>query len=233
MLAAEVLLTHRWHSARLPNRACRFLSASLSQTNRDERHHLDPPLLVPLSLDRFSEYWEHPGEYGLEVHGARDFYGYLYTGDAPTAGDLAYSFDYTYADGRDPREYQRELADAIATWRENSHADFRSLRYYKGPGFLTLVDYRSGIGPAKYVLDGLKGDIYLACDAASTAAAVAHRVDAWKDDVSTDDVHEFLDELVRERLMYEESFRYLALAIAAQIHAPACTDKPGIIDGTD
>lgn len=180
--------------------------------------HLEPPQLVRLELARFSPYHERSREFGLEIVGPLPYYRLIYDTDDATLAQLAYAFEYRYADGRDPETYVEPLRQAIESWQANRSAGFRSLHYRRGPGFLVIRDRRPNLAAADYSFGELEARIYLACDdgATPTAAWAAVRA-AGPADVSVEEVRDFLDELVETRLVYEEDGRYLSLALSARL----------------
>jgi ribosomal peptide maturation radical SAM protein 1 len=178
--------------------------------------HLQAPALCPLVLDRFSPYHERPEAWGLEVLGPLPHDRLIYPTDEETLADLAYTFEYRHADGRDPEAYVIPLRRAIERWQANGPAGYRALRYRRGPGFLVIRDRRPGLEAADYTFDDHEARIYLACEDGATAeGARAALGPAAAPEIHVDYIREFLDELVTLRLVYEEGGRYLALALPA------------------
>ena len=180
--------------------------------------HLEPPMLARLRVERFSPYHERPREFGLEVMRPLPHYRFVYPVDEATLTDLAYTFEYRHLDGRDPETYAGPLCRLIEKWQANGETAFRSLRYRRGPGFLTITDRRPNLEAADYSFDEAEALIYLACeDGATVAEAFNVTRLAGMTDVSPEDVQEFLDDLVESRLAFEEGGRYLALALPANL----------------
>jgi ribosomal peptide maturation radical SAM protein 1 len=178
--------------------------------------HLQPPSsLVRLELDRFSPYHDDPARFGLEVLGPRRYYELVYPiDDRATLNDLAYTFEYRHADGRDPDGYVASLRAAVKQWMLRPPKS-RTLVWSRGPGFITIVDERPGMPHARYTLDDTEAAIYLACDAGASAAQVRDALVArGLDAPELSEITEFLAELAAAGLVYEESGRYLALALA-------------------
>jgi ribosomal peptide maturation radical SAM protein 1 len=177
--------------------------------------HLQPPWhLALLDLQRFSPYHQRPRDYGVEVTGPRPFYRLIYPCDEATLGDLAYTFNYTYDDGRQPQIYTGAIRESIDAWQ----ADFpnSTLSYRRGPGFLVINDRRPGLDVYDHTLGETEAKVYLGCDAGATPAAVWKTLLAdGETDISLEDVQIFLDEMTEMKLMYEEDGLYLSLAVAA------------------
>lgn len=180
--------------------------------------HLEPPNCGPIVLHRFSPYHERPHEFGLEILGPRWWYPYVYAIDAATLMDLAYSFEHRHLDGRDPGTYVAPLQRAVEGWRAGWPAGYRTLRYRRGPGFLVIHDRRPGLERADYSFGEREAALYAACEDGATAAqACATLRTAGVTDIDVEDVQAFLDRLVGLRLVYEDSGRYLALALPANL----------------
>jgi ribosomal peptide maturation radical SAM protein 1 len=176
--------------------------------------HLEPPCFMPIELERFSPYFEHATEFGIEIVGPLPHYRFLYSIAPEALSNLAYDFEYRYSDGRDPETYSRGLAKAVERWHELKHGSLGSLTYRRGPGFLLVQDRRPGLETADYRFDGIEARIYLACDAGTTAAQIYSQIVAEGDtslDLSAIEV--YLQELVEAKLMYREGKSFLSLAI--------------------
>jgi ribosomal peptide maturation radical SAM protein 1 len=175
--------------------------------------HLEPPEIIRLQLDRFSPYHEQPAAFGIVPVGPRRDFRFIFPVAADILNDLVYSFEYRHADGRDPDEYAREARDVIESWREHGRAAIGTLSYRRGPGFLLVADRRPGLTPAEYCFDETEALLYLACEDGLTAKRAQRAADDAGIAVDLDEVTAFLNDLVDQRLMYEEGGRYLSLAL--------------------
>jgi ribosomal peptide maturation radical SAM protein 1 len=180
--------------------------------------HLEPPRIVPLQLDRFSPHFERPDEFGIvPVRPRRDF-RFVFPPDRvddETLSEIAYSFEFAYADGRDPETYAAPLLDAIRRWRACGRSAIGSLSYARDRDELVLTDRRPGLAAAEYRLAEEEARIYAACENGSTARALGGP-----------EVEAFLEELVDARLVCKVDGRYLALAIPAKVGAQAPDAEP-------
>jgi ribosomal peptide maturation radical SAM protein 1 len=177
--------------------------------------HLEPPMFMPVELERFSPYFDRPTEFGIEIIGPLPHYRFLYSIAPEELSNLAYDFEYRYSDGRDPSIYTKGLAEAVEHWRQVGARAFGSLTYRRGPGFLLVQDRRPGLDTADYRFDGIEAKIYLACDAGATAADVCRQLSAEGDKtMDAGEIENYLQELVDVRLMYREGKSFLSLAIA-------------------
>ena len=184
--------------------------------------HLQPPWWVPLGLHRFSPYHSRPGDFGIEIAGPLWWFAHVYSVDDEALNDLAYAFEYRHLDGRQPETYGAPMARAIEAWRAGWPASYRSLRYRRGPDFLSIHDRRPGQDCADHTFGRNEAAIYLACEDGATAAEACARVQASDGtEIDVDEAEEFLRHLVGLRLMYAEKKRYLALALPATLSEPA------------
>ncbi|MGA9995416.1 MAG: RiPP maturation radical SAM C-methyltransferase [Pyrinomonadaceae bacterium] len=176
--------------------------------------HLQPPSLIPLGIERFSPYYQRPGDFNLEIVGPRPHYRFAYPCDESTLSNLAYSFDYRYVDNQRPETYIGAIKQTIDDWQANHKAGDGSLQYHKGPDFLVINDRRPNLEPCNYRLGEQEARIYLACDSGATPKAIW---EALNSDggvrITVEEIEEYLDELAEARLVYEEDGRYLSLAI--------------------
>lgn len=175
--------------------------------------HLEAPDFSPVGIHRFSPYFQSPAEHGIEILGPDADYELIYPVDAKTLGDIAYRFRHRHLDGRDVASYVGPFRDAILEWRARAAEDKGGLKYFRGPGFITIVDLRRG-GGQRYTLGVVESKIYLACDTGAKPDAIAKALakagyGAW----SADDVRDYLEELRVARLVYEDEGRYLSLAL--------------------
>jgi hypothetical protein len=176
--------------------------------------HFTPPSFTPLQMQRFSPYFDRPGEFGIELTEPLPQYKFLYSVSSEALTNLAYEFEYRYLDGRDPEAYVSDLRDAVEEWRSFSKEGPGSLYYRRGPGFLRVEDRRAGLEAADYRFDGIEEKIYLACDSGATADQLSTRFKAdGEEDLDAKEIEEFLDDLVKARLMYREGNCFLSLAI--------------------
>ncbi len=194
--------------------------------------HLEPPRhLAALDLQRFSPYHQSPREYGVEIVGPREFYKLIYPCDDAALNDLAYTFNFTYDDGREPQNYTASIRESIEAWQ----ADYPTsiLSYQRGPGFLIINDRRPGLGGYDHTLGETEARIYLGCDSGATPAAVWETLRAvGVSDIDVNDVQEFLDDMTEMKLMYEEDGLYLSLAVAANPQTRSLVEAEALVVGS-
>ncbi len=80
--------------------------------------HLHPPGgAFPISFDRFSQYFERPGEWGLELR-PHEYYGYAYPWEESVLAKVAYHFVEAGGDGGRLGVWLDRLNKAVARWWE-------------------------------------------------------------------------------------------------------------------
>jgi ribosomal peptide maturation radical SAM protein 1 len=182
----------------------------------DAVSHLTPPCAVArIRLDRFSPYFNDPQAWGLANVRPFSTYSLVYPLPPERIANLAYFFEYDYADGRQPDSYAAKALQAAADWRQNRGGDLVMETGAKPD--LAITDTRPGRPPARYELNGIQSEIYLHCGEARPLAGLralaqgalgsGEEVDRW--------LASFLAQLIDFRLMLRENQRYLSLAVPA------------------
>ena len=177
--------------------------------------HLTPPSSVhPICINRFSPYYNTPGEFGIRLQGPKPWYRFVHDTDEESLKELAYFFEHAYDDNRDPSDYVQPVFQTVELWNRDAEQNFRKLTVKRGPGFVQVVDGRTSGKGGTYTLDGVAGEAYLACERGATPSRVWNSLSpAFRSSVSEDEVREFLDQMVKIRLAYEENGHYLSLAL--------------------
>jgi len=181
--------------------------------------HLAPPFpMTHLDLCRSSVYFDEAEQYGIELLDPDPWQDPLYhlarqLNNRVKIRDLAGQLKGQY------QQIHQETVDicreVLARWREDHAINYGRLWYRRGQGFINIFDYRTNLTPQVYTLGDLEGKIYLACDSALSVQQVWKDLDPEeKSQVAPDEVKEFLDQLVENRLAYKEDDLYLSLAIS-------------------
>ncbi len=182
--------------------------------------HLDPPQVASsLRLDRFSPYFDHPAEYGVQNVRPYPSYGYVYPLAPAAVSNLAYYFTFEYETPQNPAAYTPPLKAAVDHWcaqRETSALFMADL----GSGLL-VWDLRPHARQPLHVFDSEARDLYLACDStqgtASLRRAIAkHRTDA----PSQEEIDSTMAPFIEAELMVSESHSYLSLAVSLDDYRP-------------
>lgn len=184
--------------------------------------HLDPPTgYGPIRLDRFSPYHADPDGFGMENVRPMAPFTYLYPFARRTQMEIAYYFDFDYADERRDDEYARDAIELTRAWM--AQADRGNLELRTAPdGTLELLDTRRSLAgsPRRAVLRGWKADVFGACDRAQPLRNLLElAADAGG---GADDVLAFLERCVEHRLMAHNGRSWLALAVHVPAREHAC-----------
>lgn len=181
--------------------------------------HLNPPFqLSPLALCRSSVYFDHPQEYGITLIDPKPMDDPLYhlahkSGKPEQALLLASSLKADYK--KIPDAFIENCRQVMNQWKQNFHANYGRLWYRRGKGFLDIFDYRTGISQQVFTLGETEGKIYLSCDTPKTAQEVWTQLpEEDKATLPQEEVKEFLNQLVENRLSYREDGLYISLAVS-------------------
>ncbi len=176
---------------------------------------LAPPTACgPVRMDRFSPYFESPGQYGMTHVQPMKVYKHLYPFPEESVRQIAYYFDYDYTPEADPRGAAEEVRRFVAEWqREPERGCLTAIE--RDDGSLVLLDTRSDRLMPEVVLTGMEKTAYEYCDVAHSAEGIAkHLHDLYPQVPSTEEaVTAFLASLVANHMMIRDGKRYLALAV--------------------
>lgn len=173
--------------------------------------HLPPPAgFAGLRLDRFSPNFTQAAALGFVDVQPIVPYDYIYPLPPDARANLAYSFRYRYADGRDVAPYVRPLLKALARWQKES-ADGDLISTVDGDD-LIVWDLRSRARHPITVLSDIDRSLYEACDRVTDRSQLVHLAEG---------VQPRLERLVDRGLMVNDGTRYLSLAIPVGEYVPA------------
>jgi hypothetical protein len=167
-------------------------------------------------MERFSPYFTEP-DHGFSNLRPRPGYEQAYPVPGIDLAKVAYFFDYD-VEGVGSAQDREPLAAAVTQWQERWQGSARRpiLNYFRGPGWLRIVDTRSGsvlkhelVGDEARVLEALgdtfRGRSALARNLSDTGAAIAEeRLD------------EILTVLADLDLIVEDGGHLLSLAMPVQ-----------------
>ncbi len=168
----------------------------------------------PMRMDRFSAYYDSPEQYGLVNVRPIAPYKYLYPFDDQSLSRIASYFDFDYSPDVDPTGYATKVIEYVQAWRQTPEIGTLS-SVLRPDGTLALVDTRSNATLPELILSGMEKVAYEYCDALhSGAAATRFLRQAFPDAQFTEQqVLDFFDSLVANRLMVTDGVHYLSLAI--------------------
>src|SRR5262249_36631233 len=105
--------------------------------------HLDPPTgYGPIRMDRFSPYFADPSAFGMTNVRPMAPFTYLYPFEQRKLMNMAYYFDFDYADGRADDLYARAAIDLVRIWMADGDRGMLEMRS-DAVGSLELLDTRS------------------------------------------------------------------------------------------
>jgi ribosomal peptide maturation radical SAM protein 1 len=176
---------------------------------------LRPPCATgPIRLDRFSPYHNSPSEFGLINVRPLKTYHYLYPFDEESLSRIAYYFDFDYEADRDPTGYAADVVAYVHEWRSNPQSG--TLCSVSRPdGSLVILDSRPGATVPELILSGLECAAYEFCDELRGGNGIVRHLRALFPGVEFSDqqVLDFLDSLVSNKLMVTDGSNYLSLAL--------------------
>ena len=181
--------------------------------------HLDAPTgYGPVRLDRFSPYHQDPEGFGMTNVRPMAPFTILYPFDVETVMEIAYYFEFDYADDRVGDTFAHDAVELVRTWMNEQWRGMLSMQARRD-GSLFIEDTRQTIAatPRTALLRNWKAAVYLECDRAQTFRALAELPKVERARVSEDELQTFLERCVDNRLMVRSDRSWLAVAV----HAPA------------
>ena len=177
--------------------------------------HLDPPTgHGPIRLDRFSPYHADPDAFGMCNVRPMDPFLHLYPFALDQVMDIAYYFEFDYADHRAADAYAAEALALVRRWTSDEARGAVTLTEEPG-GALCVLDTRSNLegGPRRARLRGWKAAVFLACDRAQPLRVLAALPEVAEARVSSEQLGAFLDRCIEHRLMVRSERSWLNVAV--------------------
>lgn len=178
--------------------------------------HLPPPDgHFPITLERFSPYFQNPEKYGILNVRPKDAYRFIYPLPPDRLRRLAFYFNFDYRPDLRPPDREKELDEAVNFWKE-SYGQGETLSWrVLSPQALLIEDHRSSARLRRMVLRGAQKEIYEYCGRIRTLSSVlAHVRDQYsRVPFRERDVRDFLEGMVSLNLMAGEEQHYLSLAV--------------------
>jgi ribosomal peptide maturation radical SAM protein 1 len=185
--------------------------------------HLDPPTgYGPIRIDRFSPFHANPAAFGIVNLRPIAPFTYLYPFNPRKLMDIAYYFDFDYADGRSDDEHAQTAIDMARLWMADGDRGLLQMKL-EPAGSLDLLDTRGerASAPRRAVLRGWKAAAFLACDRAQPFAALAGLLEVRVEEITSEELHAFLGRCVENDLMVTNQRAWLNVAV----HVPAREDS--------
>jgi ribosomal peptide maturation radical SAM protein 1 len=172
-------------------------------------HLQKPGYCGRIHVDRFSPLFTNAG-LGVSEPRPAAAYSYLYPLTREQLGNLAYFFEFDYADDREPAKYAGALGEEVARWPECTHEKRPRLDLFQAGSIVLISDTRGCARRRSFVLTGLDAKIYLGCDTAQTPRSIARQLG---DSFSEREIRASLESFRDAQLMAEMDGRYLSLAV--------------------
>jgi ribosomal peptide maturation radical SAM protein 1 len=173
--------------------------------------HLDPPTgCGGIRLDRFSPNYDHAAKMGLRNVRPMKWYGYLYPFSQRDLHDVAYYFDFDYAETIDDGGHLPALHEAAARWKQSQDQLYAVLQ----GDDVVIRDSRPVARAAYTVLSGFDRQVFELCDQITTVRRI-EQVLAKTTNVTFPDnyVRAVVDDLIARHLVVCEDDRLLALPV--------------------
>ena len=167
--------------------------------------HLSPPTgCGPIRLDRFSPNYNEAERMGLRNVRPLGYYKYLYPFAPGDLHDIAYYFEFDYAEPIDDGGHLPALHAAVFDWKQRR--DHLSAVLHGEA--VVIRDTRPVAVAEQTVLAGVEKLVLETCDQITTVRRIQQVVGQSEDQVS-----EILDMLMKRRLVIREGERYLGLPV--------------------
>jgi ribosomal peptide maturation radical SAM protein 1 len=181
--------------------------------------HLDPPQACGrVRLDRFSPYHGDPEAFGMENVRPKAPLSHIYPFPREEVMEIAYYFDFDYADGRSANALAVRALELTRSWMDDAERGVLELAV-DGDRTVHLADSRRrpGAAPEQFVLEGWRADVFLACDCAQSPRELLRHEAVREELVTESELRDFLVECVRRRWMVHNGRSWLNVAV----HVPA------------
>ena len=180
--------------------------------------HLQAPLAVgELWLERFSPYFKWPEQNGIRITGPGLAYEYVYDPGRVDLNKIAYDFEYELVEKKVDPSLIEELTHLTQEWqRRHASNDKPFLVYSKSFNFVTIYDGREENRPVKERYDWPHAFLIEACnEAPKYIDQIKEGLHGRAEGAAFDDlaIQKAIDDLMANRILYEENGRYLTLAL--------------------
>jgi ribosomal peptide maturation radical SAM protein 1 len=178
---------------------------------------LNPPdECGPLALERFSPYFEDPEGHGFANPRPATVYQYLYPLPEGALRNIAPTFEFDYAPGREPASAVADLRSELAGWQREVDAGAPRL-LLQADGTAVLVDDRGAGPPLEERLDVLDALVCSACDDICTREALDELVRVRLGNSIGGQLDRRLARLAERRLLVGRGDRYLSLTVSTAL----------------
>lgn len=176
--------------------------------------HLQPPDgQGSIRLDRFSPYFQNPGTFGLVNARPLEVYRYLYPFPEADLAEIAYFYQYEFADGKNPDEYIEPTINQLTRWRESAILGASLRSRWLSNGSMEITDTRFDNTEKRVWLSEWHKEVYEFCDQMRSLLVIERWLKTHAPAVSLSEAKQFLEELVKMKLMCCDDENFLSLAV--------------------
>ena len=184
-------------------------------------YHLQPPsagMIIPIALDRFSPYFNDPQKYGIVDIKPKATFSLIYPDPKINLMNIAYTFDFAFENSESlVMSYIGELITAFYGWQKTYEEKKYYLNYRLVDGKVLIEDNRpldnNNTEARKYYLENLEKEVFLLCDEISSLQEIQKKIDEGTGRVEADELKSAIGKLMEKKILYEESGRYVNLAV--------------------
>ncbi len=185
--------------------------------------HLPAPFsFAGLRLDRFSPNFVRAADMGFEDVRPLPVYRHIYGFADDVLANIAYSFTYRYADGKDVATYVRPLLNALRRWQRAERSDIDLVSKVVN-GRLRIWDFRPDARQRLTTLTGIDRLLDEACDQIADTTQLAALAQNAGAPLTTQQIVDRLGPLIERGLLLKDGGRHLALAIPVGEYVPSRT----------
>jgi ribosomal peptide maturation radical SAM protein 1 len=177
--------------------------------------HLDPPQACGhVRMDRFSPYHEDPEAFGMENIRPKAPLSHIYPFPREDVMEIAYYFDFDYADGRRANALAGRALELAGAWMDDTDRGMLALTV-DDDRTVHLVDSRRRreAEPERIDFGGWQADVFLACDTAQSPRELLRLPIVREERVSEGGLKAFLADCVDRRLMVDNGRSWLNVAV--------------------
>jgi ribosomal peptide maturation radical SAM protein 1 len=175
--------------------------------------HLHPPVSKGMiRLDRYSPYFKTPEAFGLVNARPARVYSYLYPFSEADLSDIAYHYEFSFADNLKPAQYIGPILRQLDVWSEVASRKGQ-LRAFYSDRELIIKDSRHVDSETSVRLSGWQSRVYEYCDQVRSLKGIESWFSQKHADVPIGELHSFLARLVKLKLMARDHDQYLSVAI--------------------
>jgi ribosomal peptide maturation radical SAM protein 1 len=188
--------------------------------------HLDPPTgYGPIRIDRFSPYHTDPMGFGLVNLRPMAPFTYIYPFKPQRLADIAYYFEFDYADGRRDDAFATSAIIKVREWMADRARGMLSIER-DADGDLILIDTRRAANevPTRAKLSGWKAAVFFACDRAQPLSSLARLPATLGARIDEEEIKAFLDRCTAHKFMVSSGASWLNVAV----HVPERANREAL-----